>query len=84
MLREKVEANERIRTAQIELGIGDGDRVPFLCECDDVRCRSLIRMTTAEYGEARATATRCVVLEGHAGGDGRVVKVGEGYILLED
>lgn len=82
MLPEKVEANERIREAQVELGVGDGDKLPFLCECDDVSCRELIRLTSAEYGAVRESAGRYVVVEGHSW-DGRVVTGGEGYLVAE-
>ena len=82
MLREKVEANERIRVAQAELGLGDSQRLPFLCECADVACRTVIRLTVAEYADVRAADGRCVVAEGHSH-DGRVVTSGEGYLVAE-
>jgi hypothetical protein len=82
MLSEKVEANERIRATQVELGLGDGDRLPFLCECDDVTCRVLIRLTADEYGDMRAAGHRvCVV--GHPC-DGRIVTTGDGYVVTEE
>ena len=82
MLSEKIQANEHIRAKQIELGLGNGDRLPFFCECHDIACRSLIRLTAAEYGEARAAPGRWVVLEGHRY-VGRVVSAGEGYVMTE-
>jgi hypothetical protein len=82
MVPEKVEANERIRATQRELGLGDGDRLPFLCECDDVGCRALIRLTSAEYAEARASSERYLVVEGHPY-DGRIVQSGRGYVIAE-
>jgi hypothetical protein len=83
VLAEKIAANERIRETQAGLGLGDGDRLPFLCECDDVRCRTLIRLTVAEYTDVRAAARRFVVTDGHPY-DGRVVSSGPGYLVAED
>jgi hypothetical protein len=81
MRAAKVEANERIRATQEELGIDHGRPLPFLCECDDVACRTIIRVTAADYGDARE-AGRYVVAEGHPG-IGRVVSGGEGYAVVE-
>jgi hypothetical protein len=83
VLPEKVAANERIRETQADLGLGDGDRLPFLCECDDVRCRTLVRLTVAEYRGVRATAGRGVVIDGHPH-NGRVVSSGPGYLVAEE
>jgi hypothetical protein len=81
MRQAKVEANERIRATQVDLGIDSGNLLPFLCECDDTTCRAVIRLTAAAYGEARA-ASRYVVAETHPGG-GRVVSSGDGYEVVE-
>jgi hypothetical protein len=78
----KIEANEALRQRQIELGLAKGDRLPFLCECDDSSCRALIRLTSGEYRLARSAAGRYVVIEGHPC-DGRIVLRGEGYLLAE-
>ena len=82
MVPEKVEANERIRATQIELGLGDDQPLPFLCECSDVRCSAVIRITAADYTAARADGARCVVIEGHPY-EGRPVVVGQGYVVVE-
>jgi hypothetical protein len=79
---EKVAANGRIRATQIALGLGDEDLLPFLCECDDVRCRKVIRLSTADYAEARASSRRCVVVDGHPH-LGRAVARGAGYLIVE-
>jgi hypothetical protein len=82
VLREKVEANERLRADQQRLGLLSADRLPFLCECDDVQCREIILLTDAAYGDARSSATRHVCVEGHPH-EGRVIAVGEGYVIAE-
>jgi hypothetical protein len=80
---QKVEANERIRRTQTELGLGAADRLPFLCECDDVLCRTLVRLTPVEYESARSSGDRCIVVRGHPY-RGRVVLDGDGYAVIEE
>ena len=46
------EANEAIRAAERELD-PPLERVPYLCECDDVCCRETIRLTAEEYERIR-------------------------------
>jgi hypothetical protein len=67
VLQEKVEANESLRARQTELGLLPEQALPFLCECDDVTCRAIIRLTAAEYAAIRTTEGRCVCVEGHPG-----------------
>jgi hypothetical protein len=47
------EVNERIEMAAIELD-PPLERVPFLCECDDVSCREIIPLTLEEYERVRS------------------------------
>jgi hypothetical protein len=58
------DANESVRAVQEDLGIPEG-RMPFICECDDPECRSIIRMTQAAYEEVRADARRFAIAPGH-------------------
>ena len=81
MRTAKVEANERIRATQEELGIDSGNRLPFLCECDDATCRTIVRVTASQYGEARSSGWY-VVATGHPGAR-RVVSDGDGYAVVE-
>jgi hypothetical protein len=59
------DANEAVRSVQEDLGMPEG-RMPFICECDDPECRSVIRMTQAAYEEMRANARRFVIASGHS------------------
>ena len=61
------DANERIETAAVELD-APLERVPFLCECDDVACREIIRLTREEYEQVRADGAVFVVAIGHTRG----------------
>ncbi len=82
MVSKKIAANEEIRETQVRLGLGDGRSLPFLCECDDVLCRSVVRLTAEVYAEARAVPSRQIVAEGHAFG-GTIVSRGHGYMVAE-
>src|SRR3954469_12278479 len=58
------DANERIETAAVELD-PPLERVPFICECDDVACRELIALTREEYERVRTDGAVFVVATGH-------------------
>ncbi len=75
------DANEAVRAVQEELGMPEG-RMPFICECDDPECRSVIRMTQAAYEEMRANARRFVIAPGHTT-VGDVVERHAGYCVVE-
>ena len=62
------DANEQIRAAERELE-PPLDKVPYLCECDDVRCHEPIRLTAAEYERVRQEGDTFVVVPGHSGED---------------
>ena len=83
MLREKVEANEALRAKQCELGMAETEALPFLCECDDLTCRTVIRMPADEYTTAREAPNRYVCLVDHPHG-GRIVAKLDGYAVFED
>ena len=74
------DANERIRAAERELE-PPLDRVPYLCECDDVRCRELIRLTAAEYERVRADGDTFAIAPGHSS-QGDVIEEGEQYLVV--
>ena len=61
------DVNERIETAAVELD-PPLERVPFLCECDDVGCRQIISLTREEYEDVRRDGAVCVVVPGHSSG----------------
>jgi hypothetical protein len=58
------DANESVRAVQEDLGMPEG-RMPFICECDDPECRSIVRMTQAAYEEMRKNALRFVIAPSH-------------------
>ena len=58
------QANEAIRATERELE-PPLDRVPYLCECDDVACRETIRLTAAEYERIRREGATFAIARGH-------------------
>jgi hypothetical protein len=74
------DANERIRAAERELD-PPLERVPYLCECDDVHCRELMQLTAAEYERIRADGATFAVLRGHPS-DGELVEDHEEYLVV--
>jgi hypothetical protein len=78
------EANEQIRVAAEEYGVGDA--LPFICECADPRCTEIVRIGVAEYEAVRQSPTHFINAPGHdrAGGPyARVVESRDGYDVVE-
>jgi hypothetical protein len=74
------EANEQIRAAERELG-PPLERVPYLCECDDVGCREPIRLTAPEYERIRGDGATFAIARGHSS-DGEVVEEHDDYLVV--
>ena len=55
-------ANDRIASSAKRLHFVS--RIPFICECDDRRCRATVLLHESEYAERRQTG-RPVALAGH-------------------
>jgi hypothetical protein len=73
-------ANERIRAAEQAFG-PPLERVPYICECDDVRCRELVRLTASEYERLRVDGATFVILRGHSS-DGEIVEEHDEYVVV--
>jgi hypothetical protein len=60
------EVNERIRDiAGIYSTVDEAHVYEFICECSATECSVRVRLTTTEYEEIRASATRFVLAPGH-------------------
>ena len=57
------EANERIEEAAQQLD--HPEQVPFICECADLSCREIVRLTVSEYEDVRSSPVRFAVMPGH-------------------
>ncbi len=57
--------------------------LPFICECSDARCTSVIRLTLEEYEAVRAEIEHFAVVPGHlVVGFAHVVEENERYAVL--
>jgi hypothetical protein len=74
------EANEAIRAAERELD-PPLDRVPYICECDDVRCRATIRLTAEEYERIRDDGATFAIARGHHT-LGNIIEEHEDYVVV--
>lgn len=74
------EANEQIRAAEraLEPPI---ERVPYICECDDVSCHDPIMLTAEEYERIRADGATFVIVPGHPS-KGETVEEAGHYLVV--
>jgi hypothetical protein len=80
------EANDRINDVAESFDRPDGELLPFLCECADVRCTEILRLTPSEYEAVRREPTRFLNAQGHvrnAEGWARVVEEFDRYTVVE-
>ena len=76
------QANEQIH--EKVLGLGTSDRsAPYLCECEDERCTTVILLTAPEYEDVRSGPRRFVVAPGHEEANERVVDRDAGFTVIE-
>ena len=61
------QANEQIHGKVLELGTSDRT-APYLCECEDERCTTVLLLTAAEYEDVRSDSRRFAVASGHEDG----------------
>jgi hypothetical protein len=80
------DANERIESCVDSMdGPVDDGPLPFLCECSDVTCTAIIRLTRAEYDALRGDPTRFATVPGHEGHESwaRVVEETDRYAVVQ-
>jgi hypothetical protein len=58
------EANEKIEAGAYRIGLPG--RMPFICECSDVACMEIIRLSLDEYEDVRQHPTRFFTAPGHS------------------
>jgi hypothetical protein len=74
------EANEQIRDAERRLE-PPLERVPYVCECDDVACHEPIALTATEYERIREDGSTFAIVPGHDR-DAEVVEEHERYLVV--
>lgn len=80
------DANENIEAAAASLG--HTGRVPFICECPDRACTTIVPLTADEYAEVRSQPRRFFTAPGHEAASvqsraGVVVERRDGYALVD-
>jgi len=50
--------NDSIKDTAERFGADSASTYEFVCECGDLRCRQLVKLTLAEYNEADAGSVR--------------------------
>ncbi|MEN3341388.1 MAG: hypothetical protein V7644_792 [Actinomycetota bacterium] len=71
-------ANEEVRSVHTELDLPDG-RLPFICECEDERCRTIVQLTEDEYERVRSDGTHFLLAPEHPSSTGEVVERHDGF-----
>jgi hypothetical protein len=77
-------ANEEIEKAAQRYEV-DGVPIPFLCECADISCRKVIRMSLDSYEEVRSDGRAFLSAPGHEDGAAdltEVVAERDGYTIV--
>jgi hypothetical protein len=75
------EANNRIADRAVELDWRGP--LPLLCECDDRRCFTLVRVTLEEYESVRAHPEQYLMRPGHQLAGGFAVEENERLAVVE-
>ena len=80
------ESNEQLRDAAASLDFERDELTPYLCECADLHCTTVLQLTAEEYEGVRRSPTRFINAHGHertAQGWARVVEEHERYTVVE-
>jgi hypothetical protein len=80
------DANDEIEKAAADHGLETDRLVPFICECSDTRCTTIVRVTLTEYRKVRSDPRRFVHAPGHEAEIEGAVSLRErkeGYIVVE-
>ncbi len=76
------DANEAVRAVQDDLGLTEG-RMPFICECEDETCRTVVRISRADYERVHGHPARFLVSPGHDADTGNFVERHDDYCVVE-
>jgi hypothetical protein len=76
------QANEQIQGKVLELGTRE-QPAPYLCECEEERCTTIVLLTAAEYEDVRSGSRRFVVAPDHENPEDRVLGEHGGFTVIE-
>ena len=75
-------ANERIHLSAE--GFGFDEVVPFLCECSEITCTEIVRLSLDNYRKAKEGGEAFILQPGHEDANiERVTERRDGYVLVE-
>ena len=80
------ESNEQLLAVSEALDFGSDELLPFLCECADVECTTIVQLTGREYERVRRSPVQFINARGHeenAHGWARVVDEFDRYTIVE-
>jgi hypothetical protein len=78
------EANEKLERFAEAIVNEEEQPIPFLCECTDAGCTTVVLMTMPEYEHVRAKGNRGFNVPGHEDPTvERVTERGDGYVITE-
>ena len=66
------DANEQIRGKAREQHIADDQVIPFICECADESCTTIIQLDLAEYEDVRTDSRQFLNVIGHERSEGPI------------
>ena len=75
-------ANEEIHDKVVELGLTER-RNPYLCECEDERCTTVVLLMSKEYEAVRSSPRRFLLAPRHQSPDDRVVAEHQEYTVVD-
>ena len=75
------DAHERIRDRAVDHDLTES--IPFLCECAEPTCTTIVRLPLAEYERIRADPTCFFNAPGHSAAAGQWATVVESYARYE-
>jgi hypothetical protein len=75
------DANERLRERRDELEL-DG-ATPFICECEEESCTTLIFATATEYESVRAEVRRFMLAPGHPFTLGEIISTNDRFVTVD-
>ena len=76
-------ANAQINQKAESLQMND-ELIPFLCECSELECTQIIRLSLADFQAARAQTGTFILLADHDDASvERIIEQTDGYLLVE-
>ena len=76
------EANEQIHGKVVELELAER-RNPYLCECEEEHCTTIVLLTSNEYEQVRSGPRRFLLAPGHESDGDRVVAEHDHFTVVD-